>query len=238
MATAPLSSLFRPTLTGLVWAALAASAVAWGLKLGGSGPGVPAQARLLSGEQSLKGDPLRLFAQPAAASAAAVAMPALQGRLRLVGMVAPLPPVSGRPAAAAGAGVAMLALDGKPARALKVGSPLATLGLEGPESAWVLLAIEPRSVRLGPVDGGTGFDLDAPRLAPAATGSLPPAMNLRPGPGGPPALAAPVMPVAPPPGLQPAPGSVPAPGTADEAPVDALKAEGSEPGTGKFQRKR
>ncbi|MEY2689531.1 MAG: hypothetical protein RL375_3730, partial [Pseudomonadota bacterium] len=78
----------RKLATAVVWGACAASAVAWGLQLSGSTMAVPANAQLLAPDQSLRGDPLRLFSLPPAPATAAA--PAQASRFRLVGVMAPL----------------------------------------------------------------------------------------------------------------------------------------------------
>ncbi|MEY4749313.1 MAG: ral secretion pathway protein [Pseudomonadota bacterium] len=226
-ATMAIAPLLRKLTTTLVWAACAASAVAWGLKIGGRSLPVPAHAQLLAPEQSLRGDPLRLFSPPAATEAA-VAAPAQASRFKLVGVVAPVTasagimPVSLRGPATAG--VALLSVDGKPARAVRVGAAL--------DANWVLQAVGPRSAELGPANGEPGLHLELPPPPAPATGLLHAAE-----PAG--AMLAPVTQAALP-ARQPAaivsapPATISQPPTAPlvppavaEAPPEALRAEGS-----------
>jgi general secretion pathway protein C len=165
-----ITPLLRNLTTTLVWAACAASVVAWGLKISGHNLSVPAHAQLLVPEQSLRGDPLRLFSQPAATAAdTAVAAPPQASRYRLVGVVAPfgagaddLPVTHTGPATA---GVALLSVDGKPARAYRVGADL-------DDSGWVLQKVGSRSADLGPANGEPAHHIDLPLLPAPATGSL------------------------------------------------------------------
>jgi general secretion pathway protein C len=148
----------------MVWTLLAVCTVAWGLKLFVRPEPVPAHARMVTMEQTLKGDPLRLFASvsSAASSPAASASAggsATVGRFRLVGMAAaPSSPTSDRQ------GVALLSIDGKPARAFEVGDWV--------DGDWVLQSVSARQVRLGPVGQAAVTVLDLPALPPPATGIL------------------------------------------------------------------
>ncbi len=146
----------------LVWTLLALCTVAWGLKLFVRSEPVPTHARMVSMEQTLKGDPLRLFASASAASAPAMSASAggsaTVGRFRLVGMAAALSPTSDRQ------GVALLSIDGKPARAFEVGDLV--------DGDWVLQSVSARQVRLGPVGQAAVTVLDLPALPPPATGVL------------------------------------------------------------------
>jgi general secretion pathway protein C len=235
-------SVLRKLATALVWAGCAASAVAWGLRLSGSALAVPANAQLLAPDQSLRGDPLRLFSLPPAAATAAA--PAQASRFRLVGVVAPLAPLAtsapvapkvGQAATNRGTrrdvGVALLSLDGKPARAYRVGAAV--------DGAWVLQGVSQRGAQLGPAGAPAALQLELAALPPAATGNLTAADN--PGPGSavaapPPVVAAvpaaglpPIMPVMPAPvvpaPVMPAPMVQPAPSGAEQAAPDALRAE-------------
>jgi general secretion pathway protein C len=146
----------------MVWTLLATSAVAWGLKLFVRPEPVPAHARMVTMEQTLKGDPLRLFASVSAASSpsasASAGGSAMVGRFRLVGMAAASSPTSDRQ------GVALLSIDGKPARAFEVGDVV--------DADWVLQSVSARQVRLGPVGQAAVTVLDLPALPPPATGTL------------------------------------------------------------------
>lgn len=205
----------RKLATAVVWAACAASAVAWGLRLSGSTMSVPANAQLLAPDQSLRGDPLRLFSLPPAAT---VAAPAQASRFRLVGVMAPLDASASAPGAkgrAARLGVALLSTDGKPARAYRVGAAV--------DGDWVLQAVSQRGAQLGPQGAAVALQLELPALPPAATGNLRGADNGEPGaavvPGGLPVVAVP-----------------PAPAV-DVAPADSLRAEPGTPDSRMLNRK-
>jgi general secretion pathway protein C len=225
-------------ITALVWAACAASVVAWGLRLGGAPLAVPPQAQLLTAQASQKGDPARLFAMPAA-SAADTPAPAAASRFRLVGVVAPVagPALADPRGAAAATGVALLSVDAKPARAYRVGTVV--------DGGWVLQQVGLRSATLGPQDGAAMVQLELPALPAPATGrpagaALPATAVAPPPPAG---VAAPPVP---PNGMSPTglpggvPGAVPGglPGAAiappaslqpaAEAGVESLKAEGDD----------
>jgi len=99
--------------TFLLWAAAAASAIAWGLKLGnptGQGPGVPAAVR-----PPLAADPAavaRLLGQAQGSGPAAPAAAPLSSRFSLVGVVADR----------SQQGAALIAVDGRPPKPFRVGS--------------------------------------------------------------------------------------------------------------------
>jgi general secretion pathway protein C len=211
MAIAP---LLRKLTVTLVWAACAASVVAWGLRLSGRTLPVPANAQLLAPDQSLRGDPLRLFSQPPAAEQAAA--PAQASRFKLVGVVAPVgvQRAGAIGAKGAAAGVALLSMDGKPARAYRVGADL--------DGGWVLQGVGQRSASLGPAGAAPAVQLEIPALPTPATGTLRPAD---------PSGGTGVAPLASQPGQSALPGvpnqPAPAPVAAVEAPADALRVEGA-----------
>ena len=74
----------------------------------------------------------------------AVATPELQQRFALLGVIA----------TDAGRGSALLAVDGQPAKAFVRGQTV----VEG----WRLEAVQPRGVRLAPLEGGAGLELALP----------------------------------------------------------------------------
>jgi general secretion pathway protein C len=220
----------RKVTTSVVWAACAASAVAWGLRLSGTTMAVPANAQLLAPEQSSRGDPLRLFSLPPAPTQAGA--PPQASRFKLVGVMAPLDAGAASPGAkgkAAALGVALLSTDGKPARAFRVGAAV--------DGDWVLQAVSQRGAQLGPQGAGVALQLELPALPPAATGSLRGADNAAPGGA-----------VAAPPAVQVVPGGLPAAmpvpptppqASADVAPVDSLRAEaGVSPPDGRFGNRK
>lgn len=181
--------------TFLVWALVAASAVAWGLKLFVTAPGAPPQVAIAGQAQLPRGDVTRVLGADApppvdAAAGETLASGSAEGRVQLVGVVAP------RGNETARNGVALIAVDGKPARAYRVGAVVFDDN--------VLQAVRARGADLGPAGGKVAVALNIPPPAAAATGTLPdaragggvnstaPAVN-RP-PGGAAAPAAPFTP--------------------------------------------
>lgn len=156
----------------VLWAAVAASAVYWGLQLFVPGTPAPAHAAVAGMTTPPRGDLTRLLGADVAPAVAAAPTPS--ARFHLIGVVAP------RSAAAAREGVALIAVDDKPARAYRVGSVI--------EGNTVLQAVRARGATLGPQGGPANLSLDIPPPAPAATGALPgvgaaPPAGVRPGPG-------------------------------------------------------
>jgi general secretion pathway protein C len=148
--------------TFLVWALVAASALAWGLKVFVRPQPAPPQAQLAEPAGALRGDLTRLFGvDPVPVAAEAPPEPAADDRFDLVGVVSP------RSAQAAREGLALIAVDGKPPRAYRVGAVV--------EGATVLQAVNARGATLGPRDGAPAVNLTLAPPAPAATGTLPPA---------------------------------------------------------------
>jgi general secretion pathway protein C len=145
----------------LVWGALAATAMFWGLRLGGSSPAMPKHALAVSAAVPARGDLTRVLgAEPPPTAAAPVeAAPQAASRFRLVGLMAPRS--GGRE------GIALLQVDGKPARPYRVGALV--------DGDWVLQSVQPRSIALGPRGGAEALRLELPPLPVAATGTLPPA---------------------------------------------------------------
>jgi general secretion pathway protein C len=158
-----------------LWAAVAASAVFWGLKLFVPARPAPPHATVAALATSPRGDLTRLFGtDPVAAVAEA---PPANARFQLVGVVAP------RAAFPSREGVALIAVDGKPPKAYRVGAAV--------ENNLVLQSVAQRGASLGPRDGAATVALDIPPPAAAATGSLPsvsvapPAVPVPPRPGAP-----------------------------------------------------
>ncbi|HSQ71623.1 MAG TPA: type II secretion system protein N, partial [Rubrivivax sp.] len=142
------------------WAGVAASAVAWGLKVFVQPLAVPPQALVAETGRAARGDLTRLLGADAPAPVAAVAPePAADARFKLVGVVSPRSPQAARE------GLALIAVDGKPPRAYRVGAVV--------DGAHVLQAVNPRGATLGPADGAALVALKLPPPAPAATGVLP-----------------------------------------------------------------
>ena len=143
----------------LVWALVAASAAAWGLKLFVSSPAAPPQTQVNAPSAALRGDLTRVFGADApAASADAPPEPAASTRFQLVGVVAP------RAGTAVGQGLALIAVDGKAARAYRIGAVV--------EGETVLQSVRARGASLGPRGGVATVALEIPALPPAATGTL------------------------------------------------------------------
>ncbi len=198
-----------------IWAAVAATAVYWGLRVFSAGRPVPPQTQVVSSTANARGDLTRLFGvevQPAAAAAP----PPMAARFQLLGVAAP------RGDGGTREGVALIAVDGKPARAYRVGA-----AIDGDN---VLQSVRARGAAIGPRDGAALVSLDLPPPAPAATGTLPGVGA--PGMPAPSPVARPPMPVqAPgmrpgmvtPPGLQGRPMSNPP--TAPELAASAARAE-------------
>lgn len=204
--------------TFLVWALVAASAVAWGLKLFVTAPGAPQQVAIAGQAQLPRGDVTRVLGADApppvdAAAGETLASGPAEGRVQLLGVVAP------RGNETARNGVALIAVDGKPAKAFRVGTVVFDDN--------VLQAVRARGADLGPAGGKVVVALNIPPPAAAATGTLPDARAgggaaaPAPAPARPAGVAAPVAPVAP---VQPqrrpgAAGSPPAVAVPVPAPV-------------------
>lgn len=147
-----------------VWAAVAASAVFWGLKFFTQAAPAPAHAGVTAPTMALKGDLSRLLGvDPPPKQTETAPVAAESGRFQLVGVVSP------RGAAWPGQGVALIAVDGKPARAYKVGAVV--------DGSHVLQAVQARGASLGPRGGVAVISLEIPPVPPAATGSLPAAVS-------------------------------------------------------------
>lgn len=192
-----------PTL--LLWALVAASAVAWGLKLFVSAPAAPPQVAVVGVAQAPRGDVTRVLGVDAVPAIESDGGPvaAADARFQLVGVLAP------RSEQAAREGVALIAVDGKPAKAFRVGAVV--------DGNTVLQTVRARGADLGPAGGAPTVALNIPPPAAAATGTLPDARS-----GGAPAPAAPgpgrtigaVAPATPPTPPAPAPAPGPRGGTA------------------------
>jgi len=202
--------------TFLVWAAVAASTVAWGVKLLVTPPPAPPDLRVADAGVALRADTSRVLGADLPAPTSEQAAPVADARFQLIGVVAP------RTSRPVHEGVALIAVDGKPPKAFRIGAAV--------DGATVLKSVRARGADLGPRDGATSITLDIPPPAPPAIGVLAPAgVPTGTGPGGarstprplaPPAASpvtssatAPATPVAPPAAL---PGVVtsPAPATA------------------------
>jgi general secretion pathway protein C len=164
----------------VIWAAVAATVAAWGLRLSATPPAVPVYTVPVAESGALRGDVLRLLgrdAQPARSAPAAPVVASEAGRFKLLGVVAP------RDERYSAAGLALIAIDDKPARPVRVGGNVGD-GL-------VLLGVHRRGASLGPQDGAPTVSLELPERPPPSTGkvALPPMRAPAPTP---PAVAAPV----------------------------------------------
>lgn len=148
--------------TFVIWAAAAACAVFWVLRLGVSPIAVPSQAALaLDAAPPSRADLSRLLGAPLqAASAAAAPEPepvAESARFRLLGVIA-----GGR---GAGGGVALLVVDGRPPRPYRVGAPI--------DAGLMVQSVTRRGVAIGPPGAPPSVRLELPPPPPPATGELP-----------------------------------------------------------------
>ncbi|MBL8342794.1 MAG: hypothetical protein JNL30_15105 [Rubrivivax sp.] len=190
--------------TFLVWAVVAASAAAWGLKLFVTAPGAPPQVAVAGQSQLPRGDVTRVLGADAPPPVDPTAGETLAGapadaRFQLVGVVAP------RGSETARGGVALIAVDGKPAKAFRIGAVV--------EGDNVVQAIRARGADLGPLGGKVVVALNIPPPAPPATGTLPDARA----PGAPGAAAPAPRPTVAAPAPPPAPGATPRRGMAPAA---------------------
>lgn len=133
--------------TAALWAAAAASAVYWGLRL--SAPAAPA---------------------PVAAASSLPPAPDSQAIARLLGAVPTTSANTPTPAAAPAAsrfalvgvlagkrsasGAALIAVDGQPAKPFQVGAAI--------DAGWVLLSLGPRQAQLGPAGGPASVTITLP----------------------------------------------------------------------------
>lgn len=148
--------------TFLVWALVAGSAAFWGLRLAVQGTPAPAHAGLASGQGAVRGDLSRLLgADEVAVAEAPVAV--ADPRFQLLGVLsAPRPRAEQE-------GVALIVVDDRPPRAFRVGMVV--------DGDTVLQSVHARGANLGPRGGLVRVALELPPPAPAATGSLPGAVQ-------------------------------------------------------------
>jgi len=173
----------------LIWAAAAAAAAFWGLRVWGESPQPPAHALPAPTAAVVSGDLTRVLgANPVAPAAVVDAAPpsADQARFQLVGVIAA--GASGASGRAAGPAWATLSVDGKPARTYRVGSVV--------DGSYVLQKVAARGVEIGPRGGAPALTL---KLAPppaaatgqpgtAANGAAPATSSMLPGMQAPPSL--------------------------------------------------
>lgn len=144
-------------LTFLVWLVVLATAAFWGFKVFVQKPALPAQAGMPARGLAMGGELKRLLG----ASVVPTAAPEPDNepeasRFQLLGVVAP------RGASLSAQGVALISVDGEPAKAWRTGSTIV--------DDTVLLAVEKRTVRLGPRGGPATTELTLPEPTAAATG--------------------------------------------------------------------
>lgn len=144
----------------VIWAAVAASAMFWALRLGASSPAAPAHTVAVGAAAAPRGDLTRLFgaAPVAPAGANVVVQTPLSSRFKLLGVAAPR---QGGDVT----GLALIAVDGKPARSYAVGAPV--------DGDLLLQSVHARGARLGARGAPAQVTLDLPALPQPATGSLP-----------------------------------------------------------------
>jgi general secretion pathway protein C len=144
----------------VIWAAVAASAMFWALRLGASSPAAPAHTVAVGAAAVPRGDLTRLFgaAPVAPAGANVVVQTPLSSRFKLLGVAAPR---QGGDVT----GLALIAVDGKPARSYAVGAAV--------DGDLLLQSVHARGARLGARDAPAQVTLDLPALPQPATGSLP-----------------------------------------------------------------
>lgn len=139
----------------LVWAAVAASAMFWLLRLTAWSPAAPAHAVAVAPAAAPRGDLTRVLGAAPVTKREAVPEPALAARFRLLGVAAPRQ-------GGDRVGLALIAIDGKPARGYKVGAAL--------EGELTLLSVHPRGAAIGERGGAAKVNLELPALPPPATG--------------------------------------------------------------------
>jgi general secretion pathway protein C len=144
----------------VIWAAVAASAMFWALRLGASSPVAPAHTVAVGAATAPRGDLTRIFGAAPVAPAGtgnAVAQTPLSSRFKLLGVAAPR---QGGDVT----GLALIAVDGKPARSYAVGAAI--------DGDLLLQSVHTRGARMGARGAPTQVSLDLPALPLAATGSL------------------------------------------------------------------
>jgi len=141
-------------MTLLIWAAVLAGAVAWGLPLFTRSTPVPPGASLAAPAPPAGASLVRLLGQPPARPLDEAPVVLADSRFRLLGVVAPRTGHS--------TGLALISVDGKPARAFGVGREL--------EPGLRLLTVRHRQVELGTAGAAPQVTLSLPPLAEAQRG--------------------------------------------------------------------
>ncbi len=155
----------------LVWAAVAASALYWGLALFVQPLQAPAGTRLADPAVALRGDLTRLLgadAPPPAETPPPAQAVNTDPRFTLVGVVSPRSETAARRE-----GVALIATDGEAPRAYRVGAVI--------DGDQVLQAVSQRGALIGPRNAPPTVSLELPPPAPATTGTPTPAPAPPPG---------------------------------------------------------
>ncbi len=140
--------------TLLIWAAVLAGAVAWGLPLFTGSTPVPPGTSLAAPAAPAGAGLGRLLGQAPAAPVLEAPVVVADSRFRLLGVVAPR--------RGGASGLALISVDGKPARAVTVGREL--------EPGLRLLTVGHRQVELGATTGAPAVTLTLPALAEAQRG--------------------------------------------------------------------
>jgi general secretion pathway protein C len=176
----------------VVWAAVAASAMFWILRMTGAGMAAPSQTASVAAADVPRGDWARLFpmnVQTAASAPVVVQDAAAASRFKLVGVAAPR--------------WASISVDNKPPRSVALGATV--------DGDWVVQTIQAKEVAIGPRGDAPVFTLSLAGLPPPATGTLPMAGAASPGvappPGNSPLIGRP--PLMAPPAVSPTPMALP-----------------------------
>ena len=138
----------------LIWAAVAACALYWGLRLFVRPAPVPGGAVVATAPPAATGDLSRLLGAPPLQPVADAVTAPTDSRFKLLGLVAPR--------AGQSSGLALISVDGKPARALAVGREL--------EPGLRLLSVSRRQADLGLPGRAPALILALPTLAEANRG--------------------------------------------------------------------
>lgn len=145
----------------VIWAAVAASAMFWALRLAASSPAAPVHTVSVSAAALPRGDLTRVFGaapeRPVGDGAVIVESP-LSSRFRLLGVAAPRQGGDRN-------GLALIAVDGKPARSYAVGASV--------DGDLLLQSVHARGAKLGARGADARLSLNLPALPPPATGNLP-----------------------------------------------------------------
>lgn len=144
----------------VIWAAVAAAAAFWFLRLSNQPVPLPKQTVMVAAANAYHGDLRRLFGgdEPVSEPDTPHAV-ATDARFHLIGVVAP------RSAKASDEGLAVIAFDGRPAKAYRVGAAV--------DGDLVLQSVHARGAALGPPGQAPQVALELAALPLPATGSLP-----------------------------------------------------------------